>query len=102
MQRQDEEAGQASKPIGALKLSGHPMTQPNAWYMLQRRAAEASIDSAICNHTFPATGITTYLIGGGTIERAAAIANHSSTRITQLYDRRPDDITLDEIEKISI
>ncbi len=26
----------------------------------------------------------------------------NSTRTTQLYDRRPDDVTLDEIEKIQI
>ena len=49
-----------------------------------------------------AAGITTYLKGGGTLENAATIANHASTRTTQLYDRRPDDVTLDEIEKIQI
>ena len=36
----------------------------------------------------------------GPIENAARIAAHASTRATQLYDRRSDDITLDEIEKI--
>ena len=40
------------------------------------------------------------VIHGGTIERAAIIAGHRSTRTTQLYDRRSDDVTLDEIEKI--
>jgi hypothetical protein len=38
----------------------------------------------------------------GTLEKAAAIANHASTRTTQLYDRRCDDMTLDEVEKIGI
>ena len=47
-----------------------------------------------------ATGITAYLSHGGTIERAAIIAGHRSTRTTQLYDRRSDEVTLDEIEKI--
>ena len=70
--------------------------------MLQRRAALAGLSTDVCNHTFRATGITTYLKNGGTLERAATIANHSSTRTTQLYDRRPDDVTLDEIEKIQI
>ena len=81
-------------------LSGKPMTQAMTWEMLQRRASAAGIDTAICNHTFRATGITAYLTHGGTIERAAIIAGHRSTRTTQLYDRRSDDVTLDEIEKI--
>jgi len=30
------------------------------------------------------------------------MANHASTRTTQLYDRRRDDVTLDEVERIGI
>lgn len=30
------------------------------------------------------------------------MANHSSTRTTQLYDRRRDDVTLDEVERVLI
>jgi hypothetical protein len=30
------------------------------------------------------------------------MANHASTRTTQLYDRRRDAVTLDEVEKIGI
>jgi hypothetical protein len=41
---------------------------------------------------FRATGITAYLKNGGTLENAAATPNHASTRTTQLYDRRHDDI----------
>lgn len=82
--------------------SGKPLIQQIAWAMLQRRARQAGLDTAICNHTFRATGITAYLQNGGTIERAAHMANHASTRTTQLYDRRPDDITLEEIERIRL
>lgn len=39
---------------------------------------------------------------GGTLERAATMANHASTRTTQLYDRRPEDVTLDEVERVLI
>lgn len=39
---------------------------------------------------------------GGTPETAATMANHSPTRTTQLYDRRPDDATLDEVERVLI
>ena len=46
------------------------------------------------NHSFRATGI--YLKNGGTPEKAAATASHLSTRTTQLYDRRRDEVSLDE------
>lgn len=39
------------------------------------------------NHSFRATGITAYLKNGGTLAKAAAMANHASTHTTQLYDR---------------
>ena len=55
-----------------------------------------------CCHTFRATGITTYLQNGGTIEYAQQIANHESPRTTKLYDRTNDAISLDEIERILI
>jgi hypothetical protein len=30
------------------------------------------------------------------------MANHASTRTTQLYDRRRDELSLDEVERIGI
>jgi hypothetical protein len=54
------------------------------------------------HHSFRATGITAYLKNGGTLEKAAAMANHASTRTTQLYDRRRDAVSLDEVERIVI
>jgi hypothetical protein len=44
----------------------------------------------------------TYLKNGGTLEKAAAMANHASTRTTQLYDRRHDEMSLDEVERVVI
>jgi integrase len=70
--------------------------------MIRRRAAGAGIKTRVGNHTFRATGITAYLKNGGTLENAAAMANHASTRTTQLYDRRRDEVSLDEVERISI
>jgi site-specific recombinase XerD len=85
---------------GGRQLSGRPLTQAMVWEMVQRRAKVAGLATAVCNHTFRATGITAYLSNGGTIERAAIIAGHASTRTTQLYDRRSDEVTLEEVEKI--
>jgi site-specific recombinase XerD len=87
---------------GTKDLSGQPFTQQDAHAMVRRRALAAGISTAVGNHTFRATGITAYLKNGGTLEKAANIANHSSTRTTQLYDRRSDDVSLDEIERILI
>lgn len=70
--------------------------------MIRRRAAAAGIATKVGNHSFRATGITAYLKNGGTLENAAAMANHASTRTTQLYDRRRDAISLDEVERIRV
>ena len=87
---------------GTGHLSTTALPQANAYAMVRRRALEAGIDTKIGNHTFRATGITAYLKNGGTLENAAAMANHASTRTTQLYDRRHDDISLDEVERIRV
>ncbi|OTP77279.1 Site-specific recombinase XerC [Caballeronia sordidicola] len=51
--------------------------------MVRIRAIAAGINTKIGNHMFRSTGITTYLKNGGTIENAAAMASHASTRTTQ-------------------
>ena len=72
----------------------------NAYELVRRRAAAAGIATKIGNHSFRATGITVFRKLGGSLENAALMANHASTRTTQLYDRRSDDVTLDEVERI--
>lgn len=103
--------GLACDPKGALfrtigrgtrVLTTTPLPQANAFQMVRRRAAAANIATAIGNHSFRATGITAYLKNGGTLEKAAAMANHASTRTTQLYDRRHDEMSLDEVERVLI
>ena len=103
--------GLAGQPKGGLfrtigrgtgQLSDTPLTCQDARAMVRRRAEAAGISTRIGNHTFRATGITAYLKAGGTLERAAAMANHSSTRTTQVYDRRAEEMSLDEVERIGI
>jgi site-specific recombinase XerD len=104
-------AGLAADPKGPLfrtigrgtgQLSKSPLPRRDAHAMVRRRAASADIATRIGNHTFRATGITAYLKNGGTLEKAAMMANHSSTRTTQLYDRRADEVSLDEVERVLI
>ncbi len=39
---------------------------------------------------------------GGTLEKAAMMANQASTCTTQIYDRCSDEVSLDEVERILI
>jgi len=83
-------------------LTGNAMWQQDGYRMIQRRARSAGIKTKIGNHTFRATGITAYMKNGGKLETAQQIANHESPRTTKLYDRRQDEISLDEVERIVI
>ena len=70
--------------------------------MIQRRARASGIKTKIGNHTFRATGITAYMKNGGKLETAQQIANHESPWTTKFYDRRQDEISLVEVERIVI
>ena len=83
-------------------LSKKPMSRTDVWYMVRRRAADSGIATAIGCHTFRATGITDYLKNGGRIEVAQRMAGHSNAKTTGLYDRRNDDISVGEVERIGI
>jgi integrase len=76
------------------------MSQSDACRMIGRRCVAAGIATRIGNHSFRATGITAYLKNGGVLEKAAIMANHASTRTTQLYDRRRDEMSLDEVGRV--
>lgn len=84
------------------QLTGRRMTRKDAYEMVRRRARDARIETRIGCHTFRATGITNYLENGGTLEKAQQMAAHSSAKTTKLYDRRSDQVTLDEVERVSI
>ncbi len=97
-------AGDADGPLfrttGRKTGNKQAMWQQDAYRMIQRRAADAGIKTRIGNHTFRATGITAYLKNSGTLEAAQHIANHESPRTTKLYDRRLDEISIDEVVRI--
>ena len=82
--------------------SGDRLDRFKVYQMIKRRCRQAELGAAANCHTFRATGITAYLLNGGTLEKAQAIAAHESPRTTKLYDRTADEITLDEIERIGI
>ena len=84
------------------QLPDRPMLRGDVWSMVRRRASGAGIKTAIGCHTVRATGITDYLTNGGRIEVAQRMAGHSNAKTTGLYDRRNDDISVGEVERIGI
>lgn len=68
--------------------------------MVRRRAAQADIRTKIGCHSFRATGIMNYLKNGDQLEVAQQMAGHESSPTTGRYDRRGDELSLDEIERI--
>lgn len=70
--------------------------------MTCRQAAAAGINAPIGNHSFRATGITTYLANGDTLEHAHEMGAHKSSRTTKLYDRTKGRLTQDEVERIRL
>ncbi len=106
-----EKTGWSKEPKGFLFrtvdwVSGEPtakaLSQADAYRMIRRRAADAGIETKIGNHTFRATGITAYLQNGGRLEVAQQMAAHESSRTTGLYDRRGDEVDIEEVERIGI
>ena len=87
--------GRGRKQVGSLR-----MARQDARRMIVRRALAAGIITKLGCHTFRATGITVYLLNGGLLEYAQQMAAHESARTTKLYDRRNDQVTLDQVERI--
>jgi integrase len=83
-------------------ISEKPMSQADVYRMIGRRAKDAGVRTKLCCHSFRATGITEYLRNGGKLEIAQQMANQESARTTGLYDRRNDQVSLDEVERILI
>jgi site-specific recombinase XerD len=82
------------------QLTDQALDRVNAFFMIRRRARNAGIATQIGCHTFRATGITIYLLNGGTLEKAQMMAAHESPRTTKLYDRTNDGVSLDEVERV--
>jgi integrase/recombinase XerD len=84
------------------RLGERAMSRSDVLHMSKRLAEAAGLPYSTCCHTFRATGITTYLQNGGTLEHAQTIANHESPRTTKLYDRTRAEFTFEEVERIKI
>lgn len=82
-------------------LTDRRMMQQDVHKMIVRRSRQAGIKTKIGCHSLRGTGITAYLKNGGTLDAAQRMAGHSDPRTTKLYDRRGDQVSLDDVERIS-
>jgi len=98
----DDKDGPLFRTTGQSRGTPQRMAQPDAYRMIQRRVKNAGITTQVGNHSLRATGITQYLKNAGTLEYAQQMANHASPRTTKLYDRRGEEASLDEYEKIRL
>ena len=87
------------------QLNENRLQRSEALRMVKRRCRDAGLENAsmLGNHTFRGTGITAYLSNPDSrLELAQQMAGHADPKTTRMYDRRSDQVNLDEVEKIQI
>lgn len=83
-------------------LTRYRLPQANVYAMIEQWAAVVGIGTKRWRHSFRATEITAYLKNQETLVKAAQMGNHAGMRTTQLYDRRREELRLDEVERILV
>ena len=81
-------------------MSELPLSRTDVYCMVRRRVMEAGIVGRYSCHSFRATGITTFLENGGTLEKAQWMAGHADSRTTKLYDRRNVRASIEDVERV--
>lgn len=87
---------------GTRALTRNHLQQSNAYDAVRRHARAAGLPRGIGNHSMRGTGITSFLMNNGSLEKAQRMANHADLRTTQLYDRRSKAITIEDVERTLI
>jgi integrase/recombinase XerD len=82
------------------RLSENAIARGEVLQMVKRRLKRAGLPTLFSNHSFRATGITTFLENGGQLETAQRIAGHADSRTTKGYDRRATRLELSEILRV--
>jgi integrase len=84
------------------RLGERAISRFDVLHMIKRRAEATGLPYRTCCHTFRATGITTYLQNGGTLEHARTIANHESPGRPNSTIAPREELTFEEVERIKI
>lgn len=78
---------------GSGRLTERPLTQPDVYRIVRRRAEVAGIDGKLSPRDIRAAGLVRFLRRGGSLEVARKLAGHATSRTTVTYaqpgTRRP-------------
>jgi len=87
-----------------LKLTKKPLHRKKVFNMVRQRARQAGVSpERVSCHAFRKTGITVYLLHGGTLETGQVMAGHASIDTTRTYyDGRIRRVAQEEVEKIYV
>ena len=80
------------------KLTKNPLRRDNALPMVKRRAMAAGLTSKLCNHSFRATGITAFIAGGRTVDKARQMAR---TQVQRRQNFTTEQVTKSRSMKLS-
>jgi len=84
---------------GNGKLTDHRVRQPDVYKMIARRVARGRHQN---QDRFPQYARHRHhLINDGTHDNAQRMASHADPRTMKLYDRRGDQVSLGDVERIS-
>jgi hypothetical protein len=93
----------SATPFRSGELTNNPVHRNDAYRMVRWRAADAGVRIKIGCHTFRATGITAYLEAGGQAPRTPRSWRRTRAPARPSFTiRTGDEITLDEVERISV
>jgi integrase/recombinase XerD len=84
------------------RLTGNGVTGVDLCRMVKRRLKEANLPSRLSPHSFRVFTVTDLLTQGVPLEAVQYLAGHSDPRTTRLYDRRPQRVTRNIVERISV
>ncbi|QDT53867.1 Tyrosine recombinase XerC [Caulifigura coniformis] len=84
------------------QLTAKPIRGIDVYRLMKRRLKEAGLPTSYSPHSSRVTVITDLLEQGVPLEDVQALAGHSDSRTTKLYDRRQKKITRNLVERISI
>jgi integrase len=81
-------------------LSDRAIDRVEALQIVKRRLERAGLPSLFSCHSFRATGITTFLENGVSLETAQNISGHADSSMIKDYDRRATRLELGEIVRV--
>lgn len=84
------------------RLTDRPMSGIDVCRMVKRRLKAAGLSARLSPHSFRVATVTDLLMQGVPLTDVQYLAGHADPRTTRLYDRRPQRVTRNLVERISI